>query len=599
MTIPDPAGRGQLARVYGVVNQGRGSERPADSDIRSALERLLSSDSFSRSERARSLLSYLVETELSGGADRLKGFSIGQDVFGKDDDFDPSTDAVVRVQAGRLRELLAAFYEGEGRGDPVEIRVPKGAYVPTYHQRAPGNAGPAPAPAARELTELDFGFRGKGLTLEPAMAVAGAQAGPARPGDGLDVPGDPGLTDYVVRNVRLFWLALGTIMALLALILVVVLLPDQEPPRLVATTPGSLPTLAVRTSGPQAGTLEPVASGMRAAIGQFPTVALLAPTGAASPAADYVLSIERSSDGGIGVDLIHSASNSLIWRRSEPDAVAAEDFAGSFTDLLTASGVLYADGFGRNGLGGLARCLHRTNRFFLRQDAERFRDAYGCFEVLPEIDRNHPLAVADLASLVNESVNDNYGYPPDASLDKALELARLAVERGPAYASAHRALGTILAATGERQAAVSAMREAVRLSPLDQNMAAALGYALFENGEYSESAAVLREATSEMRLHPRWWDYTLVLSAFMIGRTDWMAEAAEGLAGETRSYYVAARIIAADAAGDTALRDQLIDELGRSSTGLAKDPAAYYARRFPGELGEKMTEALARAGYSR
>ena len=76
--------------------------------MRETLERILTSETFGRSERARNLLRYLVEQEQAGHADRLKGFAIAVDVFGKDTDFDPSTDAVVRVQAGRLRELLAA-----------------------------------------------------------------------------------------------------------------------------------------------------------------------------------------------------------------------------------------------------------------------------------------------------------------------------------------------------------------------------------------------------------------------------------------------------------------------------------------------------------
>ncbi|EHK57520.1 hypothetical protein MAXJ12_09478, partial [Mesorhizobium alhagi CCNWXJ12-2] len=82
--------------------------------MRETLERILTSETFGRSERARNLLRYLIEQEQAGHADRLKGFAIAVDVFGKDADFDPSTDAVVRVQAGRLRELLAHYYETEG-----------------------------------------------------------------------------------------------------------------------------------------------------------------------------------------------------------------------------------------------------------------------------------------------------------------------------------------------------------------------------------------------------------------------------------------------------------------------------------------------------
>ena len=66
---------------------------PAAPAVRETLERLLASQTFGRSERARKLLRYLVEREQAGEGDRLKGFSIAMDVFGKDGDFDPSTDA--------------------------------------------------------------------------------------------------------------------------------------------------------------------------------------------------------------------------------------------------------------------------------------------------------------------------------------------------------------------------------------------------------------------------------------------------------------------------------------------------------------------------
>ncbi|TIW45138.1 MAG: hypothetical protein E5V61_15670, partial [Mesorhizobium sp.] len=102
---------------------------PAAPAVRETLERLLASETFGRSERARKLLRYLVEREQAGEADRLKGFSIAMDVFGRDGDFDPSTDAVVRVQAGRLRELLQQYFANEGVAEPVRIAIPRGGYV--------------------------------------------------------------------------------------------------------------------------------------------------------------------------------------------------------------------------------------------------------------------------------------------------------------------------------------------------------------------------------------------------------------------------------------------------------------------------------------
>ena len=105
---------------------------PPAGQVREALERIVSSEVFARSERARDLLRYLVEQDLSGHSDRLKGFSIAVDVFGKDDRFDPSTDTVVRVQAGRLRELLDQYYAEAGADDRLRISIPRGSYVPAY-----------------------------------------------------------------------------------------------------------------------------------------------------------------------------------------------------------------------------------------------------------------------------------------------------------------------------------------------------------------------------------------------------------------------------------------------------------------------------------
>jgi len=125
---------------------------PAAPAVRETLERLLASETFGRSERARRLLRYLVEREQAGEGDRLKGVSIAMDVFGKDGDFDASTDAVVRVQAGRLRELLEQYFANEGVAEPVRIAIPRGGYVPSYELNAirlPGDSTPRRSPMSR------------------------------------------------------------------------------------------------------------------------------------------------------------------------------------------------------------------------------------------------------------------------------------------------------------------------------------------------------------------------------------------------------------------------------------------------------------------
>ncbi|MBV8828031.1 MAG: hypothetical protein JO108_02265 [Acidobacteriaceae bacterium] len=70
---------------------------------------------------------------MHGTADDLKEFSIAIEVFDRTSDYDPNIDAIVRVEARRLRSKLKAYYEeAPGRDDPVLIGLRPGSYVPIF-----------------------------------------------------------------------------------------------------------------------------------------------------------------------------------------------------------------------------------------------------------------------------------------------------------------------------------------------------------------------------------------------------------------------------------------------------------------------------------
>lgn len=75
-------------------------------------------------------LSYIVSEYLAGRGEKIKGYSIGVDVFNRDEDFDPGQDALVRIHAGRLRRLLEMYYLRDGKNDDIRIEIPKGGYIP-------------------------------------------------------------------------------------------------------------------------------------------------------------------------------------------------------------------------------------------------------------------------------------------------------------------------------------------------------------------------------------------------------------------------------------------------------------------------------------
>ena len=100
--------------------------------VRKQLERLCRSPVFAHSERSRAFLRYAVEEALDGRAERLKEFTIGVEVFDRGQSFDPRVNAIVRVEASRLRAKLREYYSTDGATDPVRIDLPKGAYVPEF-----------------------------------------------------------------------------------------------------------------------------------------------------------------------------------------------------------------------------------------------------------------------------------------------------------------------------------------------------------------------------------------------------------------------------------------------------------------------------------
>jgi hypothetical protein len=95
---------------------------------RAQIERLVASKTFETSEVHRRLLQFLAEKSLAGEADRLKEYTIGIEAFGKPESYDPRHDSIVRLQVGRLRQKLAAYYESEAVDDRVLVTVPKGAF---------------------------------------------------------------------------------------------------------------------------------------------------------------------------------------------------------------------------------------------------------------------------------------------------------------------------------------------------------------------------------------------------------------------------------------------------------------------------------------
>lgn len=314
------------------------TDRPACERVRSALDAVLTSETFARSERLRSFLAYIVQNELSGKAAQLKGYSIGIDVFGRTSGFDAGNDPLVRVQAGKLRKLLDQYYETEGASDCLRIRVPLGSYVPEYLLRE---------------------------KREAATATARAASPPPKP--------------------RRPWIPapVSSPLALLSLLPLVFLAPFAYPDQTdaaiakaqftlvmqskLAGRTQDLPHLHILQCWPAGGDCNTLARAVADAAAYHKTVRLIethAPD--ESHALSYAIRIENGPDGrGVYARLIHEQSGATVFARHfsseqlRSEAGVAFEAVGFVARALSASGPLYRHALRSGTASDIMECLAR------------------------------------------------------------------------------------------------------------------------------------------------------------------------------------------------------------------------------------------------
>ena len=363
-------------------------KRVNPADITAGLEAVLESETFARSERSRELLRYLVSRDLAGESDRLKGFAIALDVFGRDKDFDSSTASVVRVQAGRLRDLLDNFYEGEGSDEQVRITVPRGTYVPIYkYTGAPRRQKPAEPPEAEAQVPVS-------VAVLPSVTdgQAGAPAG-QHPHPGADYAA------HVVRNIRYFWVALAVIVVLLGFVLVQMSIfhldgdagrvgggethTHDETPGAYAGVPESrfLPWIMISETDGDFDTDMVVD-----AIGRFETVTYIHREEVASHAETPGFLLNIVSRGTVTLFRFFDAETGVLVATGQVDAGSGPDMAvqvgGMLTELVRPGGALYGYLISEAHLNPLTICLVATNAYFADPSEPRYVRALSCLERL-------------------------------------------------------------------------------------------------------------------------------------------------------------------------------------------------------------------------
>src|SRR5258705_7561707 len=160
-------------RAFASVAENDARNDPSGWEIRAALEQMVASDSFRTCPRLAAFLRFVTEATLRGESAHLKGYTIAVEALGRNEDFDPQRDPIVRVEAGRLRRVIQHYYAGPGAKDLLVIDVPRGRYIPTFRYRRAKQALPIPSSLGNGF--LVTGDTGTAVTRVDEVNTIGAR----------------------------------------------------------------------------------------------------------------------------------------------------------------------------------------------------------------------------------------------------------------------------------------------------------------------------------------------------------------------------------------------------------------------------------------
>jgi hypothetical protein len=127
-------------------------------EIRAALSSVCASSNFRYAPAQQTFLNFVTESTIAGNSRLLKAYTIAVDGFGRRSDFDPDTDAIVRVTAIRVRRSLKAYYALEGTDDSIIVDIPNGQYIPVFSRKPKTAVSLADIAARRKLSVAPLGL---------------------------------------------------------------------------------------------------------------------------------------------------------------------------------------------------------------------------------------------------------------------------------------------------------------------------------------------------------------------------------------------------------------------------------------------------------
>ena len=455
--------------------------------IREQLVRILNSGPFHHAQRRQRFLEYIVNESLAGRGERLKGYNVAQAVFDRTDTFDSNVDPIVRLEAGRLRDRLREYYDGDGRDDPIRIELPKGTYTPHIEFRQAATLDPRPVRAA---PVKQLGMLAAAALLIIAVGLWGLQHWNSRP----SLPDKPSVAVLPFDNIGTDpkWDRLT----------------DGITEDIITDLSRSKDLVVIARNSTEVYKGKPVDIRQ---IGRDLNVKYVV-EGSIQPMGDQIR---------VTAQLIEAASGAHIWserydRPVDDLFVVQNDVTQRIAGTLTTfAGGVVAQAERRLLKRKPPANLSAFDTYLLGIEAENkatkesLIEAEGLLRKALQLDPQLARAYVGLVDV--QSYLIEYGFAPsvEEALSKMMEAGEKAVQLDPDDGSTHYALGEAYAFNGKWEQALAEFDRAITLAPSDADLLLATAWVIPALGE-SERAVSLAEKALTLNPHyPDWYNQAL------------------------------------------------------------------------------------------
>jgi tetratricopeptide (TPR) repeat protein len=533
--------------------------QPNAAAVRAQVERMTASTVFRNSPQLATFLWFIVEAQLRGKAERLKGYTIGVEVLRRDSNFDPQLDPIVRVEATRLRRALERYYAGPGADDAIMISLPRGGYAPRIGWRS-----------AHDGTE-DFS------TSEAAASAKTALL----PGNGMPTLR---VAPFVVigtpqtRAVSIEALG-GKLAEAFALFDIINILAAAPPTVRTAPPPGTLAPPAARSDYRLDGVVE-----------------------------------YRGETVDLRFRLIDESDATVIWSRSFEGLSCTENCEQIEQDVILRLATTIVQPFGVISANDRAKRL-TSGRLDMRYcclleagDALRTHDPAAHVRVreglehLVALDPNFANGHTTLAIFSCREHFTGIGVRPGEGppLDRALKAVRRGIELRPQSARGYHVLFNVLFFLGENEGAIATAEKAMALNRYDLLIPSDYGGRLICAGQIERGMEILRKAVEEGGILLGWYHFYLFVAHY--ARNEWPEaryQAAQ-ITSDTYVYGQLARAIAAHRDGDAPEAERAVKAIVSAQPSWRDNPRREIGKSITApDIADRLTADLIATGYLR